>query len=124
MCLLWEIPLQPEVRPKADENDPLATLRNSKIGGIQYPPHQAILGFNLALRGMMLLKSREVVNPTLIVALGNSRMLQLKFDVRKVRSEGRACQALHILEYERLRPCFSDDTYGLRPHVAIIRVRS
>jgi hypothetical protein len=71
---------------------------------------------------VVLLKTREVINPPFIVPGLNPRVLELKLNVRKIRPERGTRQTFDILEDESTWSRFPNNAYSLGPHVTLIGV--
>jgi hypothetical protein len=109
-----------EVSPYTDYEDPLASLRNSKLGGIPTFINDVVVESRVFPTRVNSLESTKVIAPLLVRAPWHIWEAKLMDDVVVVIREANPKQPLHVFEYECLGLDVPNCPNGFGEHIALI----
>ncbi len=121
-----KIPLDIQVRSKADKYNAFASLWDPVVCSVQHLGKQGIakafvIGSALCL-GVMALKAAQVIIPILIRRGMDFWILKLQLDIQFIRRKRRTREPLHIFENKGVGLNFSDGSHRLTPHIPFVSV--
>ncbi len=117
-------PRNVNIRPETNDENTLATLRNSIVGCVEQPPYDAVPQLRLGAVRLDALQTRKMFSPVFAISRNDSGIRELKHDVAEIFCEGFAKQTFDVFEYERARANLSHSTRSLGKKISAIPHRT